>query len=471
MKICVIGLDGAAPDLLFQDERLVNLRRMMEVGLYGPLESVIPPATVPSWLCLSTSQDPGSLGIYGARRRRGYSYEGLASVGADSAPPCTLWNHMAREMKNKPFLAAIPSQAVHGLSIASFDSQDDPASIQVHEHADERALGEGLRASSKEAVRDAVFAMSRKQWEAATSLLREKTWDYFQFVDTGINRIQHAFWSSFDPESPRFVPGNVNQNVIPDYCRWLDEQIGGVMETLDAETILLLVAPFGVQRLRGALALNQWLLAEGLLVLHETPREATPFDRLKVDWSRTTACSEGGDSANLFFNVQGREPMGVIPAAEYEEFRAQLKDKLLALTSEQAVPLAPQVVTPAEIYAQVRDVAPDLIVNFSGSGWRVSDSVGHPDIYAATDGLDDCSHSQKGMFVLAAPNCPLGGEFQGARLLDLAPTLLDLAGYSVPASMEGRSLAAGMEKRAAFGGSDAEQERIIRERLAGLGYV
>ena len=471
MKICVLGLDGAAPELLFQDERLVNLRRMMEVGLYGPLESVIPPATVPSWLCLSTSQDPGSLGIYGARRRRGYSYEGLASVDADSAPPCTLWNHMAREMREKPFLAAVPSQAVHGLSIAAFDAQDDPANIQVHEHADEHALGEDLRASSKEAVRDAVFAMSRKQWQAATSLLREQQWDYFQFVDTGINHIQHAFWSSFDPESPRFVPGNAYQNVIPDYYLWLNEQIGGVMETLDAETILLLVATYGVQRLRGTLALNQWLLAEGLLVLHETPTEVTPFDQLKVDWSRTKAWSEGGDSANIFFNVQGREPMGVIPVAEYENFRAQLRDKLLALTSEQAVPLAPQVVTPAEIYAQVRNVAPDLVVNFSGSGWRVSDGIGHPGIYGATGELDDCSHSQIGMFVLAAPNCPLNGEFQGASLLDLAPTLLDLAGYSVPSSMQGRSLAAGREKRGAFGGGDDEQERIIRDRLAGLGYV
>ena len=73
--------------------------------------------------------------------------------------------------------------------------------------------------------------------------------------------------------------------------------------------------------------------------------------------------------------------------------------------------------------------------------------------------------------MLAAPNCPLNGEFQGASLLDLAPTLLDLAGYSVPSSMQGRSLAAGREKRDAFGGGDDEQERIIRDRLAGLGYV
>src|SRR5207249_4792247 len=59
MKILVIGLDCAAPALLFGDERLENFRRLMDAGCYGRLESVIPPITVPAWMCMATSQDPG----------------------------------------------------------------------------------------------------------------------------------------------------------------------------------------------------------------------------------------------------------------------------------------------------------------------------------------------------------------------------------------------------------------------------
>jgi arylsulfatase A-like enzyme len=44
------------------------------------------------------------------------------------------------------------------------------------------------------------------------------------------------------------------------------------------------------------------------------------------------------------------------------------------------------------------------------------------------------------MFILAAPSCSQRGEYEGARLLDIAPTLLDLAGYEIPASMQGQSL-------------------------------
>jgi len=78
MKICVLGLEGAAPDIVFGDERLVNLRRLMDLGAYGRLESVIPPIAVPGWMCMSTSQDPGSLGVYGLRNRSDHSYAKLA---------------------------------------------------------------------------------------------------------------------------------------------------------------------------------------------------------------------------------------------------------------------------------------------------------------------------------------------------------------------------------------------------------
>jgi hypothetical protein len=74
------------------------------------------------------------------------------------------------------------------------------------------------------------------------------------------------------------------------------------------------------------------------------------------------------------------------------------------------------------------------------------------------------------MFILAAPNCPLSGEYEGAHLLDIAPTLLDLAGYEIPESMQGRSLVAGMEKKGP-GGRDDEGDKLIHDRLAGLGYV
>jgi arylsulfatase A-like enzyme len=77
------------------------------------------------------------------------------------------------------------------------------------------------------------------------------------------------------------------------------------------------------------------------------------------------------------------------------------------------------------------------------------------------------------MFVLGAANLPLTGEYEGANILDIAPTLMDLAGYSIPESMQGKSLVAGMEKRDTKSGGEggADGEDLIFERLSGLGYI
>jgi len=219
---------------------------------------------------------------------------------------------------------------------------------------------------------------------------------------------------------------------------------------------------------------KKWLIREGLLVLNEYPQRLTPFDTLNVNWSKTRVWSEGGYYARVFFNMQGREPQGVIPEGEYQSFQSDMKTRLLALPDDKGQPLNSLVFKPTELYKNLRNVAPDLIVHFGDLFWRSIGTVGHSQIHVQENdtGPDGCNHAQYGMFILAAPNCPLHGEYQSARLLDIAPTLLDLAGYEIPDTMQGRSLVAGMEKKISSGGSsDEDGEKIIHDRLAGLGYV
>ena len=486
MKICVLGLDCAAPEIIFNDERLVNLRRLMDLGLYGTLQSVVPPITVPAWMCMSTSQDPGSLGIYGFRNRMDYSYEKLGFANSNSIKSYAMWDHLAREGKKSIVIGVppnFPPRRINGISVGCFltpDTKKDeftyPTNIKakINELVGEYPVDvKNFRTDRKDWLRDEIFAMSKKQWQVVKWMLTEQEWDYFHFVDIGLDRVHHGFWNYFDKKHVQYEPGNPYENVIPDYYLWLDEQIGSVLELLDNETVLLVVSDHGAQRLDGGIAVNQWLIDEGLLVLHEHPKQVTAFNELKVNWEKTKVWSEGGYYARVFFNVQGREPEGVIPASEYAAFQDQVKAKFEAMTDDKGKPLNNLVFKPKEIYQNTRNVAPDLIVHFGGLDWRSIGTVGYPNIYVQENdtGPDGCNHAQYGMFLLAAPNCPLSGEYQGAKLLDVAPTLLDLAGYEIPDSMQGRSLVAGMEKRTPGDGTDAESEKIIHDRLAGLGYV
>ena len=87
-------------------------------------------------------------------------------------------------------------------------------------------------------------------------------------------------------------------------------------------------------------------------------------------------------------------------------------------------------------------VAPDLIVHFGGLSWRSIGSVGRPVLHVQENdtGPDACNHAQFGAFILKVPHAAGGGEVTGARLLDIAPTLLIAAGYEVPSRMQGRPL-------------------------------
>jgi predicted AlkP superfamily phosphohydrolase/phosphomutase len=487
MKICVLGLDCAAPEIIFSDERLTNIRRLMEVGVYGRLQSVVPPITVPAWMCMTTSQDPGSLGVYGFRNRTDHSYSGLGFVNSASIRELAIWDQLAREGK-KSILVGLPPgyppRRINGISIGCFLTPDPvkddftyPTAIktEIQKLVGEYAVDvKGFRTDNKDWLKQEIFEMSHKQWMVVHWLLKEKEWDYFHYVDIGLDRVHHGFWNYWDTKHVHYEPGNRYESVIPDYYLWLDEQIGKALELLDNDTVVLVVSDHGAQRLDGGFVVNEWLVNEGLLVLDEYPKEVTPFAKLKVNWAKTKVWSEGGYYARVFFNVRGREPQGVIPPEDYARFQDEIKAKFEALTDDQGRPLRSLVFKPREIYRNVRNVAPDLVVHFGGLYWRSIGGVGYGRIHVQENdtGPDACNHAQFGMFLLAAANCPLHGEYQGARLLDIAPTLLDLAGYEIPSSMQGRSLVANLDKTAPQSGAEEDdKEKIIRDRLAGLGYI
>jgi predicted AlkP superfamily phosphohydrolase/phosphomutase len=486
MKILVIGLDCAAPELLLGDDRLSTIRSLMEVGCYGRLESVVPPITVPAWMCLSTGQDPGSLGVYGFRNRIDHSYKGLGIVDSRSIRQPAIWDQVAKA-GGKSILVGVPPgyppREVNGISVGCFLTPD--ASKGDYTYPLEaaatiaRLVGrypvdvKDFRTNDKARIRDEIIDMSRKQFTVVRHFLENEPWDYFHFVEIGLDRIHHGFWRYHDPEHILHEPNSPFADVVRDYYVHLDEQIASVLDLLTEETVVLVVSDHGAKRLDGGFCVNEWLVREGLLALHSYPDQVTPMSKLDVDWSKTKVWSEGGYYARVFLNVKGREPEGTIDPADYERFRDEVKAKLEATTDAEGKPLGTLVFKPEEIYRDVRNVAPDLIVHFGGLSWRSIGGVGYPSIHVRENdaGPDDCNHAQHGAFVLASPQLPPIGEIEGAHLLDIAPTLLELGGYAPLPEARGRSLVAGRIAATADAGAPLDDDELVRERLRGLGYI
>src|SRR5258708_38979758 len=118
MKICVLGIDCAAPEVMFGDERLVNIRRLMDLGVYGRLESVFPPQAIPAWICMSTSQKPITPTAHSDQDDR---------VNSDSIQQFTIWDQLAREAKKSIIVGVppnYPSRQINGISIGCFLTPD-----------------------------------------------------------------------------------------------------------------------------------------------------------------------------------------------------------------------------------------------------------------------------------------------------------------------------------------------------------
>jgi predicted AlkP superfamily phosphohydrolase/phosphomutase len=144
----------------------------------------------------------------------------------------------------------------------------------------------------------------------------------------------------------------------------------------------------------------------------------------------------------VFLNVEGREPDGTIPAADYERFRDELAQRICAIPDELGNPIPTKVFRPEDVYPEIKGVAPDLIVHFGDLYWRAVGTVGGDEGLHTFDndtGPDDANHAQHGMFILRAPGVEPGLR-EGAHLLDIAPTVLEMLGQPVPPAMRGASL-------------------------------
>ncbi len=455
-KVAVIGLDCADPHLLFDRwiDDLPVLRSLRDSGLWGNLESCMPPITVPAWSCMCTSKDPGTLGIYGFRNRRDHSYENLGIATNLEVRQPRIWDYLAGANKQS-ITVGVPgtfpiTQPPFGCQITCFltPTIDSPYAYppelkqEITDLVGEYLLDvKGFRTDDKAWLLKQIYDMTDRRFKVCRHLLTTRPWELFFMVEMGTDRIHHGFWQFMDREHHRYQAGNEFENAIHDYYVWLDARMGELIDALDRErTAIWVVSDHGAKRMDGGLCINDWLIREGLLVLREAPDGPTRFDLGNVDWERTRVWGEGGYYGRVFINRAGREPRGIVSDGEYQSFRDKLAGMIEAMVDHNGAKMGNRAYKPEEIYERVENVPPDLVVIFGDLHWRSVGTVGNPDIYTFENdtGPDDANHAQQGMYVLSHPS--LSSRREDASLYDVAPTILKQLRMPVPEDMRGRVL-------------------------------
>jgi predicted AlkP superfamily phosphohydrolase/phosphomutase len=297
------------------------------------------------------------------------------------------------------------------------------------------------RTDDRERVVRDIHTMTQRRFALARHLRDTRPWDFFMLVEMGPDRLHHALWRFYDPNHPDYVPGTPLEAAFRDYYRYLDSEVGSLIEGVGDDTAVMVVSDHGAQAMFGGIQINEWLMQNGYLTLVDPPTEQTPIGRCTIDWPRSRVWADGGYYSRIFLNVKGREPEGVIEPADYEPLRDELIAKLEALGDEQGRSIGTRVFRPEDLYKTVNGVAPDLIAYFGNLGWRSIGSVGDGRVQVRENdtGPDDANHAKFGIAVFAGPGMPTTVP-PDARLFDIAPTVLTALGLPVPADMQGRSL-------------------------------
>jgi predicted AlkP superfamily phosphohydrolase/phosphomutase len=457
-KLLIIGLDSAAPALVFDRWRaeLPTLAGLIARGAHGRLRSTHPPITVPAWTAMMSSRDPGELGFYGFRNRKDHSYDGYAFANSAQVKVPRLWDLLGQRGLKSIVLGVpqtYPPSPIHGEMVTCFltpstNSQYTyPPSLkeEVERVTDGYVLDvDDFRTADKTNLLRRVYEKTTKHLGLAKHMLGTREWDFCMLVEMGVDRIHHGFWSYMDPGHHKYERGNPFESAILDYYRFVDRELAAILALCPRETLVLVVSDHGAKKMDGGICFNEWLRREGYLTLTSNPTKPTPIGKVPIDWSRTKAWGDGGYYGRLFMNVRGREPAGTIEPADYERVRSDLIAGIEAITDEHGRGIGSRAYRPEDLYRAVNGVAPDLIVYFGDLDWRSVGAVGMGGIHTFENdtGPDEANHDWYGIFVLstAGAEAPLHGPLPDVSIYDVAPTLLSLLGQPVPEDLAGRSL-------------------------------
>jgi predicted AlkP superfamily phosphohydrolase/phosphomutase len=551
-RVLVIGLDGATFRVIrpmVAAGELPVLSRLLAGGAHGVLRSTIQPSSEQAWTTFMTGVQNGKHGIFGFVQRASGSYEYQYTNALSRRAP-TIWRILSERGRrviciNMPL--TYPPEPVNGVLVGGLMSPSERSRFTYPDGIyDElrRAIGGyiidvdietgRLKDAGEAQLLSALDQMTHWRTEAAKYLGRTRAWDVLCVVYGSTDRVSHKFWKYMEQ-------GGDKAGIIPQVYRRLDAAIGELLDAFaDERTIALLVSDHGFGPLKKALFLNQWLAEHGYLVWKEPQRDARArlragfnqalrravrwLDRpwvgaakralfatwpgLKgklhssmayaaVDWSRTRAYGSG-TMGNIYLNVRGREPAGIVtPGIEYEALRSEIIAGLAALRDpEDGRPVFEAVYRREDIYhGPCLELAPDIVglldptyhvaaVDWRPAGGAVIAALGDQLLFV---GDLTGQHDMEGILIAHGPNIRVGAEVQGAGIIDMAPTILALLGEPIPADMDGRVLQQIFERPLAVAGgapagsdvasaeagdgySDAEADEIAA-RLRGLGYI
>ena len=510
-KIFVLGLDGASPrvtDSLISDGRLPAFRRLRAEGATGRLRTTIPPITGSAWSSFMTGKNPGKHGIFDFIHRKEGTYH-LSPINARLREGRSFWSWAGDAGKkvcvfNVP--VTYPPEEVNGVMVTGMLTPSNKADYTFPPSLAKELdrVTQGYRIHVTEAYskgREERFLrhleeMTEVRKKAMEYLFGLEDWDIFIAVFEVTDIIQHELWHCWDRTHFRHDPSQDKYfEAIPRYYERMDGVLREVKEGwIDPEKwSLIVMSDHGAGPLHKLLYVNNFLMKKGFLRLKEGilpsvrnllfRQGVVPMTfyhlllriglgRLKkkarfgqsesllkrfflsfedVDWSRTRAYSIGSTAGQVYINLKGREPMGIVqPGAEYEQVRDGIIQDLKTLVDDETGErVVEEIYRKEDLYSgpHLKD-APDIVFlprDLEVAAFGEYEFASHR-ILDPSWGVSG-SHRMDGVLMMRGKRIRQGTRIEGAEIVDLAPSILYLLDLPVLREMDGKVLESALAAR------------------------
>jgi predicted AlkP superfamily phosphohydrolase/phosphomutase len=543
-KLLILGLDGATFDLIkpwAAQGKLPTLARLMQGGVSGNLESTLPPVTSPAWPTFMTGKNPGKHGVFDFIRPRAGSFD---MVNASQIHGQLLWEILSDAgysvgVLNVPI--TYPPRPVNGYLIPGLLSPDQGQTVYPADLLEpyEAELGryrltpdvQYKPGNEAEFIAD-LHDLIDTQLRYALRLMRDHPTDVVMLHFLATDNGSHALWRFMDQTHPRYdaaLAAKYGDALLKIY-QHLDDAVAQIQSSIiNHQSSIIIMSDHGFGPLHRTINLNMLFLEKGLMRLKRnfstqarwwafrhglTP--ATVYKLLSklglqnitaqvsrkarnevvgkflsfedVDWSRTTAYSMG-HVGQVYLNLQGREPHGIVTPDQYQAARQKVIDALNTLIDPATGrPLVDRII-PREEAAHGPYAEQGADLHLILDGYR---TIAFP--LFATEGRvltpqirgDSGCHRLHGIFIGQGAAFEPGAIIDGARLIDLAPTILHLLNVPVPEDMDGRvlteALSADLRGQSTQLGAAStatltqvdftpDEQAEVEERLRALGYL
>lgn len=443
-RVLVVGWDGASfrvIDPLLAAGKLPNLAALIARGTRGELESTLLPISSAAWTTATTGKGPGEHGVFAFHAQRPGSYE-VALVSARSIRAAPLWRLLSgRGIPSFVFGVPLtyPPEPILGTMVCGMLAP--PRS----EYTWPPTLAARLRGRGFLPDIDPWFEERDPTWEDARKQLDLREAILGDMLPNRAWRLAWIVFKELDVLSHFSYGADLATHVEPLYRR-LDALLGRLMALVGSETEVILLSDHGFTSYTRGLNLHAWLIEEGFATrkqdLGQEPLPEGGFARAfaaeaaqrlaELDLARSQAyafpCE--GNFGSVRLNVKGREPQGVVEPEDMGAVLARIEALLFAHPWVVHVWRAEEVL-PGKERGALPDLLFETLPDVQVFAERGSELQGE---YRPTV----ADHDRHGIFVAAGPSLAHRAEpWEGLRLIDVAPLVLELLGEPVPLEMTG----------------------------------